>query len=129
MRKRAIPAVFVVLGMVVLATAAAPAEAVLHLKLDKSTPEADQVVTTTPDKLLLDFSEKPEVAVSRVAVSGEHGAVKLTDPKLDEQDESILWVAFEEPLGDGAYSVSWTTSSDDGHPVRGEFSFTVRAGR
>jgi methionine-rich copper-binding protein CopC len=38
-------------------------------------------------------------------------------------------VAFEEPLHDGAYTVNWTTSSGDGHPVRGEFSFTVSTGR
>lgn len=129
MIKRAIPTVLVVVGLIVFATLPAPAETVLHLRLDKSTPEADQVVTEAPAKLLLDFSQRPEIAVSRVVVTGAHGAATTTEPKLDEEDDSIIWVAFEEPLHDGAYTVNWTTSSGDGHPVRGEFSFTVRTGR
>jgi len=114
---------------VVFAVGSAPAESVVHLQLDKSVPEADQVLTESPSKVVLEFSLKPELAVSRIMVKGDHGDAKLSDVARSEEDETILWAAFEEPLVDGAYAVSWVTSSGDGHPVRGEFSFTVRAGR
>jgi methionine-rich copper-binding protein CopC len=60
--------------------------------------------------------------------SGDHD-VELSEVKRSEDDDSILWVGIPHPLADGAYTVSWATSSADGHPVRGEFAFTVAAGR
>lgn len=112
---------------VVLFVGSAPATSFVHLKLDKSIPEADQVLREAPDKIVLEFSLKPELSVSRITVKGDHGDAKLTDLARSEEDETILWAAFEAPLADGTYAVSWVTSSGDGHPVRGEFSFTVQA--
>lgn len=129
MRKRAFLVVRAVLVVVALTVGLATAAVFLHLKLDKSTPEADQVLREAPAKIVLDFSEKAETAVTRISVKSEHGDAKLTTVASSEDDETILWAAFEEPLADGVYSVSWVTSSNDGHPVRGEFSFTVSAGR
>jgi methionine-rich copper-binding protein CopC len=128
MEKRARLAVQAFL-IVVLAAGFVAAEELLHLKLDKSIPEADQVVSEAPTKIVLDFSQKPEVSVSRIRVTSDHGDAKLTAVASGEEDETILWAAFEEPLADGVYAVSWVTSSGDGHPIRGEFSFTVNAGR
>ena len=91
---------------VVLVVGSAPAESGIHLKLDKSLPEADQVLRETPDKVVLEFSLKPELAVSRITVKGDHGDAKLTDVARSEEDETILWAAFEEPLADGTYAVT-----------------------
>jgi len=129
MKKRLLVAAVVVLAVAALAAAPAPAASVLHLKLDKSTPEADQVVTASPEKIVLDFSEKPELAVSRVSLKRGSRDIELSEVKRSEDDESILWVGVPSPLADGAYTVDWTTSSADGHPVRGEFAFTVATGR
>jgi methionine-rich copper-binding protein CopC len=129
MEKRVRLVIAGVFATVALVAAASTAESVMHLKLDKSTPEADQVLAQAPDRIVLEFSQKPELSVSRIAVTGAHGAAKTTDIGRSEDDETILWVAFEEPLEAGAYTVNWTTSSGDGHPIRGEFSFTVSAER
>lgn len=129
MHRRLVLVVVTAFAAGLLLAGAAPAESVLHLKLDKSAPEADQVVSEAPTKIVLEFSERPELAVSRIAVKGAHGDAKLTAVARSEEDETILWAAFETPLTDGAYTVSWMTSSSDGHAVRGEFSFTVRAAR
>jgi len=118
-----------VFAVVLLCVNAATAESVLHLKLDKSTPAADQVVSEVPTKIVLDFSLAPELAVSRIAVAGAGGKVEMGEVKRSAEDDTILWASVEEPLADGAYTVNWTTSSGDGHPVRGEFSFTVQANR
>lgn len=130
MKKRVNVTVAAAASLALLAAVAAPAHGALHLKLDKSTPEADQVLAQAPDKLVLDFSQRPELAVSRVMVKGSDGGdAELSEVRRSEEDETILWVAFEQPLGEGTYAVSWLTGSGDGHPVRGEFSFTVSSGR
>ncbi len=118
-----------VLALVALIAGSASAAVVAHLRLDRSIPEADQVLQRSPDKIVLDFSQRPELSVSRVVVKGEQRDGRLTDLARSEEDDSVLWAALEEPLPDGSYSVSWLTSSGDGHPVRGEFSFVVRSGR
>lgn len=129
MKKHFLVGVVLALGVVALAAAPAGAANVLHLKLDKSTPEADQVVTAPPEKIVLDFSEKPELAVSRVSLKSGERDIELPEVKRSEDDESILWVAVPSPLPNGAYTVSWATSSADGHAVRGEFAFTVASAR
>lgn len=129
MKKRLLVLAVLALGIVGFVAAPAPATNVLHLKLDKSTPEADQVVSTAPEKIVLDFSEKPELAVSRVSLKSGGREIELSDVKRSEEDESVLWAAVESPMSDGAYTVSWVTSSGDGHALRGEFSFTVATGR
>ena len=117
------------MAVAIAVAGAAPAENVLHLKLDKSMPEADQVLASSPDKIVLEFSEEPELAVARVSVTAGHGDAKLSKVARSEEDATILWVAVEEPLVDGTYTVTWVTSSADGHPVRGDFAFTVKADR
>ena len=129
MSRRLVLVVATAFTLGLLLAGVAPAENALHLYLDKSAPEADQIVTEAPTKIVLEFSEEPELAVSRIAVKGAHGDVKLKEVARSEEDETILWAAFEAPLTDGAYNVTWMTSSGDGHPVRGEFAFTVRAER
>ncbi len=129
MNKRAHFVIAAMLSLAAFVAGSAPAADTLHLKLDKSAPEADQVLTAAPEKIVLEFSQKPELAVSRIVVTGGEGPAKLTDVARSEDDETILWAAFEEPLTTGAYTVRWMTSSGDGHPIRGEFAFTVRADR
>ena len=34
----------------------------------------------------------------------------------------------KQALAAGSYTVSWKTSSKDGHPIKGDFTFTVKAG-
>ncbi len=67
--------------------------------------------------------------MSRITVKGAGGNVELSKPAVSEDDDSILWATFAKPLADGMYSVSWVTSSGDGHPVRGNFDFSVKAAR
>ncbi|MGD8329908.1 MAG: copper resistance protein CopC [Acidobacteriota bacterium] len=129
MKKHLLVTAVVALGVVVLVAAPVPAASVLHLQLDKTIPAADQVVTASPEKIVLEFSEKPELAVSRVSLKSDERDIELSEVKRSEEDESTLWVAIPSPLANGAYTVSWTTSSADGHPVRGEFAFSVAVAR
>ena len=117
-------------AIALLAAGIAPASESLHLKLDKSLPAADQTLTESPAKIVLDFSQKPELAVSRLTVARGEIRAKLGELSHDAEDDSILYAIVEAELPDGTYRVNWLTSSGDGHPIRGEFSFTVaKAGR
>jgi len=101
-------------------------DAVPHLRLERSAPADEAVVDTSPEEIRLWFSQEPELAVSRIALQGPVGEVELGDVERDEEDATVLFASVPEPLSDGPYTVSWVTSSGDGHPVRGEFGFRVQ---
>lgn len=128
MLRKSLPFI-VVAAAVLLSATIAPAANVLHLQLDKSMPEADQAITESPDKIVLEFSQRPELAVSRLVLKTGDREIDLGDVTRDENDETILWSAVQEELAAGVYTLNWTTASSDGHPVRGEFSFTLSADR
>ena len=125
MKKITTLALVAFVGVAIIAVAPAPAAEALHLQLDASMPAAGQTLEASPEKIVLEFSERPELAVARVAIDN----AKLGKITRSEEDETILWVAVEEPLAAGTHTVNWVTSSGDGHPVTGEFSFTVSARR
>lgn len=101
------------------------AEKILHLKLDSSIPKADEMLETPPKRIVLKFSQRPELTVAKIGIQDG----KLSKVMRGEEDETILWVAVEESLPAGNHIVKWVTSSSDGHPVRGEFSFAVSVRR
>ena len=41
---------------------------------------------------------------------------------------TVVTAAVTEKAGPGAYRIAWQVTSDDGHPVSGEASFTVTGG-
>ena len=127
MRTRLVVSAVSAVAATLMVAGAAPATEAIHLWLDKSTPAADAVVAQSPERIVLDFSEGFEMAVSKVTIKGVAGDVKLGKLVRHKEDETIMWAPIETPLADGVYSVSWITSSGDGHPVRGNFDFTVKA--
>lgn len=98
-----------------------------HTRLLKSFPQKDSTVVESPKSIDLWFNEKVELGVTRVRLTNASGnpitvgAVK----RSDEKDAPIVAPVTTE-LTDGVYTVNWSTSSADGHPVRGTFSFTVK---
>lgn len=129
MRTRLAMSVAFAVAATLMVAGGSPAAEAIHLRLEKSTPAADAVVAQSPAKIVLDFSEGFEMAVSKVTIKGVAGEVKLGKLARHEEDETIMWAAIEAPLDAGVYSVNWVTSSGDGHPVRGDFDFTVKAAR
>lgn len=109
------------------ASSAPASEEAFHLQLNRSTPAADSVVAP-PSEIRLWFSQVPQAPATslRVVRNGEPLAAvgALT---VDPNDGKIFAAPVDGTLADGAYSVSWRTMAADGHVVRGEFTFTVRA--
>lgn len=118
----------VVAAAVVLAVA--PSVALAHTRLVASNPAADSRVAAAPRELRLTFSEKSELAVSRVQLLGPDGkAVALAPLAAAPGDSGRTMVAsVRAPLAPGTYTVVWQVVGRDGHPVRGRFSFVVGSG-
>ncbi|MFP5353764.1 MAG: copper resistance protein CopC [Gemmatimonadota bacterium] len=100
----------------------------LHLRLTKSEPAKD-VVVAAPSVIRLWFSMPPELAVTTVRVTGAGGeSVALSAVRRAAAAGAPVEADVREALAPGRYTVSWKTSSRDGHPMKGDFSFTVRTG-
>lgn len=95
-----------------------------HAGLESSTPSASAVLESSPNTIVLDFSEPVTVV---------DGSVKLFDEGLDEVQLppalSALASRVEVPevpsLDDGLYLVSWRVMSQDGHLATGAFTFQI----
>ena len=99
-----------------------------HLHLLKSTPAANATVTAAPDSIQLWFSQKPEIGVTSVKITGPGNAAVALAP-LASRDSAEVVAPVKGGMKAGAYTVTWRTMAKDGHVARGTFAFTVGATR
>ncbi|MCG8469933.1 MAG: copper resistance protein CopC [Gemmatimonadetes bacterium] len=107
----------------------APADAAtpLHLRLEASQPGAGETVATL-DEIRLEFSQAPQMAGTRIRVLSGGEPLDLGDAAASPDDDEVVVLALADGLADGEYEVRWRAMSPDGHPVTGDFGFTVSAG-
>ncbi|MDN3351834.1 copper resistance protein CopC [Actinomadura sp. DC4] len=100
---------------------AAPAEA--HTTLTSATPGKGATVTA-PAQIRLTFADPVRFTgvVVEDATGGHHesGKSQAVDNHVTE--------AVAGTLAPGVYTVGWRVVAPDGHPVTGEYKFTVKAG-
>ena len=94
-----------------------------HAKLEKTEPAANATVTSVPPHVQLFFSEALDMAVTKLAIKGPSAKVKLVGTHAMGKS---LMAAIEGEMTDGVYTVEWSTAGDDGHPQKGEFTFTLK---
>lgn len=109
-------------GLLVLGSAAA---ALAHDELIDSDPDDGEVLTEAPQEMVLTFSGDIQDLGPQVRLTGASGT-ELNPADL-VVSESELRVGLDESLAAGEYGVAWRVVSADGHPIAGEFSFTVEA--
>jgi hypothetical protein len=97
---------------------AAPAEA--HTTLTSSNP-AKGATVVSPAQIRLTFADP--VRFTGVVVTDAHGGHHESG-KSQAVDNHVT-KAVAGPLAAGAYTVGWRVVAPDGHPVTGEFKFTV----
>jgi methionine-rich copper-binding protein CopC len=100
---------------------AVPAEA--HTTLTSSNP-AKGATVTSPAQIQLTFADP--VRFTGVVVTDAHGGHHESG-KSQAVDNHVT-EAVAGPLAAGAYTVGWRVVAPDGHPVTGEFRFTVKGG-
>jgi methionine-rich copper-binding protein CopC len=128
MPRRASVAVFSMVLVALVAIARPPsATAILHLRLTASSPAKDTVLTAAPTRLVLTYSQEPQVRLSSITLTGPAGAVALSPVVADSTDKNKLVSRVTGTMRPGTYVIAWRTASSDGHPIRGEIPFTLRA--
>lgn len=94
-----------------------------HTELKRSEPSRDSRLAQAPRRISLWFTAKPQLAFTRISLRGAAGEIPLDTVAADSAFS--LHAHVPTVLAAGVYTVRWQTASADGHPIRGEFSFTV----
>lgn len=114
------------LAALLLLLVAAPAQA--HLHLTGSAPAAGDSMSAAPAEIRLSFTEPVELGFSDISLIGPLGEVRTGDPGVPVDSPSVLVVRVLGGLVAGEYTVRWRAASADGHPMEGEYRFTVLPG-
>lgn len=103
------------------------ASAPFHLHLVQSLPAANATLGSVPDSIRLWFSQRAELAVTSVKVTGPgDSTVRLAPLARGDSTIVIAPVKGKGSVTGGSYTVAWRTMAKDGHVVRGTFSFSVQ---
>ncbi|HUR92200.1 MAG TPA: CopD family protein [Gemmatimonadaceae bacterium] len=105
---------------------AVPQNAFAHGLLRSSTPSANSVLVEPPPEIRLTFTEAPERAFTRIRLIGPAGEIPLEPMQL--LVGNVAHARISGRLAPAMYRVEWQTAGADGHPVSGQFSFTVGSG-
>lgn len=114
----------VLLGGGIALASAVPAEA--HDELLSSYPETGSTITGSPDEITLTFSGE--------LLDGMQSAViEVIDPNsqnIAADAPSVVDTSITQHLNpdppDGTFIVRWKVVSSDGHPISGEYTYTVQ---
>jgi copper transport protein len=99
-----------------------------HAQLETTTPADGETVQTSPDQVVLRFSEHVSAPPAAIRVFNANGQRVDAGDAGSAGDPSMLRVHLPVRLGAGTYVVAWRATSADGHPVRGAFTFSVGTG-
>lgn len=102
---------------------ALPHVALAHGLLRSSSPAAESVLTRPPRDIRLTFTEAPELTFTRIRLVGPAGEIPL-EP-LEILPQKVALAKIPGALAPGVYRVEWRTAGADGHPVSGQFSFSL----
>lgn len=96
--------------------------ALAHTGLETSSPEDGEVVTEEMREIALTYEGKIEQG-GTLEVSNSNGqSIPVEDISIADTQ---MTGTFTNALENGDYTVVWNIIGADGHPIAGEFSFTV----
>ncbi|WP_298752305.1 copper resistance protein CopC [uncultured Serinicoccus sp.] len=110
-----------------LALVALPLPAQAHDELTGSDPEDGATVEAGElDEVTMTFSGQiAEVGAAVTVTDPDGGSALEGEPEVEGTEVTQDLV---DDLADGDYAVAWRVTSEDGHPISGEFGFTVTGG-
>jgi methionine-rich copper-binding protein CopC len=103
-----------------------PLTAMAHTHLERSEPQENAVLESAPKTITLWFSSRIEPKFSHIKVTNSAGKFVHDGDSSTSEDQRQLSIKLIEGLGAGAYEVHWNVISDDGHRMRGDYSFSVK---
>jgi methionine-rich copper-binding protein CopC len=107
----------------VLATFGVTASA--HAHLQKASPADGSVVTMSPSRIVLDFSEAARLTAASIQKGDEPRQSLNSLPAAAARQISVPLPQ----LTPGSYSVTWRVVSEDGHVMSGTLRFTLAPDR
>jgi copper transport protein len=97
-----------------------------HALLRDSDPAAGASLDRAPARVVLTFTERPDVGLSSIQVLDTSGRRVEQGQAAPVQNEPLDLTVGLGDLADGTYTVSWrVVSKDDGHVTAGSFAFGV----
>lgn len=97
-------------------------QALAHTTLKSSTPSEGQILTQSINEVTLNFGAKVEQTSTLEVLKTNGEAVSLQSVSTGDD---LMTGIFQEPLENGEYLVKWKIIGADGHPINGEYSFTI----
>ena len=105
----------------------------LHLKLSRSEPAANAVLTAAPTQIRLWFTQKPELSVTSIKLRSGAGATAVERALAPLSRTDVANSSITAPVGaalaSGHFEVVWRTMARDGHVLNGVIGFDVRTAR
>ena len=99
-----------------------------HLKAAKTSPEEGAVLNGPVRTIRVWFNQEPDLPLSKLELEGPQGPMNVEG--LHTMGEKDLMARVSGRMPDGSYTARWQTAGDDGHVLKGEWTFTVdRGGR
>lgn len=98
--------------------------AAAHTYLDTTNPEDGAVVVDPLQSIELTYAGKIEEGSTFKVIASNGEEIKTASMELVD---GVLTGTFASPLPNDDYIVEWNSISADGHPLSGQFSFTVEA--
>lgn len=105
-----------------------PVVAPAHTRLEQGSPASGAKLDAAPEEVRLTFSEAVVLAFTRITLTGPAGEVELAPITFAPGSRNVVVAPIRGPLDAGAYIVAWQVAGGDGHPIRGEYSFSIAAG-
>jgi copper resistance protein C len=103
-------------------TSAAPASA--HAALVRATPADGAVLGTAPSSVTLQFDDPISTSFATLTVTGPDGAT-VSSGRASVSGNKVSG-ALDDGLAPGRYRTVFRVVSEDGHPVNGQLTFTVK---
>ncbi len=114
-------AVMILTGVLLCITPALSAQA--HDSLVSTSPSDGDVLEAMPSEISLVFSDTVLEIGNEVILTGPDGA-QVSTGELSISDSTVR-VPVGETSAQGTYTLAWRVVSSDGHPISGQFSFSV----
>lgn len=95
-----------------------------HTGLEDSTPKDGEVIKEPIQQITLSFATKVEQTSTIEILNSDGESVNLGNFVIEDSE---IWATFLQPLENDNYKVIWKIVGTDGHPINGDFSFTVEA--
>lgn len=93
-----------------------------HTGLESSSPQDGEVITAGPNDIKMTFETKVEQGSTFEVTNANGEPISIENITLSNNQ---LTGRLLNELANGAYKVNWKIIGADGHPIEGEFSFSV----